>query len=481
MITSWADIRRTEGGRGSTEAARRLALEGRRVLVVGLQRSGKGAVKLLLEAGCSVTATDLKGEADLDIDARVLRERGVRLVLGEQPESLAADADLVVVSPGVPSGAPVVSAARARGVQVIGELELAYRASAGTWLAVTGTNGKSTTTALLGELAATTGRPTLVAGNIGIALSSEVARVPAGGLIVAEVSSFQLDTIEAFRPRVAVLLNITEDHLDRYDSFEDYAESKRRVFMNQTSEDFAVLNVDDPRVASLDRDLVASVIPVSVTREVRNGVFVRRGSIVSRLGGEEREIVEAARLRIRGPHNLADAVAAVAAASAVGVDPASAARALTGFSPLPHRMEPVAEIDGVLFVNDSKATNVDSVLYALSSYEAPIVLIAGGKDKGADFRRLRDPIRERVKAAILIGEAADSMERALSGETVIERAASLGEAVRAAAAVAGAGDVVLLSPACASFDMFTDFEERGRVFKAEVEALGRAGLRRATP
>jgi UDP-N-acetylmuramoylalanine--D-glutamate ligase len=354
---------------------------------------------------------------------------------------------------------------------VIGELELAYRASSATWLAVTGTNGKSTTTALLGELVATIGRPSVVAGNIGIALSAEVAGVPADGFVVAEVSSFQLDTIEAFRPRVAVLLNITEDHLDRYDSFEAYVESKRRVFMNQTSDDFAVMNMDDPRVASLRASVRATVIPVSTTREVQDGVFVRGGSIVSRLGEEEREVVQAARLCIPGPHNLANAVAAVAAAAAVGADPAPAAEALMRFTPLPHRMEPVAELRGVRYVNDSKATNVDSVLYALASYEAPIVLIAGGKEKGADFRRLSDAVGGRVRAAILIGEAADAMERALAGRTAVKRAGSLEDAVRAAAAAADPGDVVLLSPACASFDMFEDFEDRGRAFRAAVEAL----------
>jgi UDP-N-acetylmuramoylalanine--D-glutamate ligase len=468
MITSLASIRREESARG---AAGGLGLRGKSVLVVGLARSGAAAVELLVEAGCSVTATDLRAEGALPIDAGALGERGVRLVLGEHPTELLDGVDLVVVSPGVPSTAPLVTEAGRRGTHVIGELELAYRASSGRWLAVTGTNGKSTTTALLGELVATTGRPSVVAGNIGIALSSEVTRVPADGLIVAEVSSFQLDTIDTFRPRVAVLLNITEDHLDRYDSFDDYARSKKRVFMNQRSDDFAVLNVDDPRVESLASDVRATVIPVSTTREVQDGVFVRRGSIVSRMGDEEREIVEAARLLIPGPHNLANAVAAVAAASAIGVDAASAAEALTRFEPLEHRMEPVAEHRGVRYVNDSKATNVDSVMYALSSYEAPIVLIAGGRAKGAEFERLAHLVSERVKAAILIGEAAPTIERAFAGRTEVERAGSLGEAVRAAAALALPGDVVLLSPACASFDMFDDFEDRGRAFKAEVEAL----------
>jgi len=472
MITSWADVRRAGGKRAPSGRAERLAaLRGKDVLVVGLARSGRAAVELLLESGCSVAATDLRRADELGIDAAEWERRGVRLTLGDHPIELLDAAELIVVSPGVPEEAPLVAEGRARGIPVIGELELAYRASAGVWLAVTGTNGKTTTTALLGELVRTTGNPVAVAGNIGIALSSEVASVPAEGFIVAEVSSFQLDSIEAFAPRVAVLLNITEDHLDRYDSFDDYVRSKKRIFMNQTGEDFAVMNVDDPRIEALVGGVRANVIPVSTTREVRDGVFVRRGSIVSRLGEEEREIVQAARLRIPGPHNLANAVAAVAAATAVGVDPASAAAALTRFSPLPHRMEPIAEMNGVLFVNDSKATNVDSVRYALASYDRPIVLIAGGKDKGADFGALRDLVRERVKRLVLIGEAADAMERSFAGVASVERAASLREAVRAAAESASPGDVVLLSPACASFDMFEDFEDRGRRFKDEVRAL----------
>jgi UDP-N-acetylmuramoylalanine--D-glutamate ligase len=447
------------------------------VLVVGLARSGKAAVELLLAAGSSVTATDLRSGDELGPDTRSLAQRGARLVLGGHPPELLDAVDLVVVSPGVPSDAPLAAGARRRGITVIGELELAFRSSAGGWLAVTGTNGKSTTTALLGALVATIGRPTVVAGNIGIALSSEVARIPSDGLIVAEVSSFQLDTIDTFRPRVAVLLNITEDHLDRYDSFEDYARSKSRIFMNQASDDFAVLNIDDPLVEALAEDVRATVIPVSTTREVRDGVFVRGGSIVSRLGGQETEVVEASRLRIPGPHNLANAVAALAAATAIGADPGAAAAALTQFGPLPHRMEPIAEHRGVLYVNDSKATNVESVLCALASYGSPIVLIAGGKDKGADFERLAGPVAERVRAAILIGEAAGAIERALAGRTHVERADSLGDAVRASAALAVPGDTVLLSPACASFDMFDDFEDRGRAFRAEVEGLvsGRQG------
>ncbi len=396
----------------------------------------------------------------------------MELVLGEQSPSLLEGVDLVVISPGVPLDTPIPTAARERGLPMIGELELAYRASEGTWLAVTGTNGKTTTTALLAELARATGKPVTVAGNIGLAASSEVRGVPPEGLVVAEVSSFQLDTADEFRPHVAVLLNITEDHLDRYDSFDHYAESKRRIFMNQTADDYAVLNVDDPRVASFADGIGAKVIPVSTEREVPGGVFVRAGTIVSGVGGAEEEIVEAKDLGIPGPHNLANALAAVAAAAVVGVGASEAADVLKTFAPLEHRLEPVAEIDGVLYVNDSKATNVDAVGFALRSYDAPIVLVAGGREKDTDFSPLAEPIADHVRHLILIGEAADKMELAFAGAAPVSRAGSLHEAVAMAGNAAAPGDVVLLSPACASFDMFDDFEDRGRKFKEEVARLG---------
>jgi UDP-N-acetylmuramoylalanine--D-glutamate ligase len=449
------------------------ALASKKVLVVGLARSGRAAVDLLLDSGAKVTAADLRGADELDFDTSSWKERGAELRLGEQTAELLGGIDLVVLSPGVPLDTPVPVAARARGVPVISELELAYQVSEATWLAVTGTNGKTTTTALLGELVKKTGRPTVVAGNIGVALTSEVRELSERGLVVAEVSSFQLDTIDRFSPHVAVLLNITEDHLDRYDSFEHYVASKTRIFMNQSADDFAVLNVDDPRVASLADTLAATVIPVSGTREVENGVFVRGRTIVSRVGTGEKEIIAAQDLRIPGPHNLGNALAAVAAASAVGVEPEAAAQVLRRFHPLEHRLETVAEIDGVVYVNDSKATNVEAVSFALRSFDAPIVLIAGGRSKGADFSALADLVAEHVKRAILIGEAADAMERAFSGLTSVERVDTLHDAVLCAGRAAYPDGVVLLSPACASFDMFRDFEDRGRQFKEEVAALRR--------
>jgi len=448
-----------------------LRLETGTVLVVGLARSGRAAVELLLDCGSSVVATDLRATDELRALATEWSRRGVRVVLGENPPGLTDGVDLVVLSPGVPHDTPLALGARKRGIRVIGELELAYAVSKGTWIAVTGTNGKTTTTALTGELVKTTGRPVLVGGNIGVALADRSRDVPEDGLIVAEVSSFQLDTIVDFRPRVAVLLNVTEDHLDRYPSLEAYTESKLRIFMNQDETDFAVLNVDDPTVAAAADTLRSGIIPVSSERVVEGGVFVRDGVIVSQVTGRDEPVIPAADLGIPGPHNLSNALAATAAAAAVGVTPGDAARVLRTFAPLEHRLERVADIDGVTYVNDSKATNVDSVSFALRSYDRPIVLIAGGKDKGSDFSVLADLVGARVKHVVLIGDAAPKLEAALKRAAATERAGSLREAVRAAARAASPGDVVLLSPACASFDMFRDYEDRGRQFKAEVAGL----------
>jgi UDP-N-acetylmuramoylalanine--D-glutamate ligase len=454
-----------------------LELRGLRALVVGLARSGRAAVDLLLASGSSVVATDLKATDELRALAERWSRLGARVVLGENPPALLDGADVVVLSPGVPLTTPLAAEAARRGVRVIGELELAFAVSRAAWLGVTGTNGKTTTTALTGELVRKTGRPVLVGGNIGVALADRARGIGEDGYIVAEVSSFQLDTIEAFRPKVAVLLNVTEDHLDRYPSLEAYAASKRRIFMNQSEDDFAVLNVDDPAVAAAADTLRSRVVPVSAVREVEGGVFARNGLIVSRVSGREERILPASELGIPGPHNLSNALAATAAAMAVGVTAGDAADALRAFSPLEHRLERVAEIDGVAYVNDSKATNVDSVSFALRSYDRPIVLIAGGRDKETDFSPLASLAAGRVKRAVLIGEAAPKLEAALRGVVPTERAATLHDAVRASASAAAPGDVVLLSPACASFDMFADYEDRGRQFKTEVAGL--AAERRA--
>ncbi|MCD4690281.1 UDP-N-acetylmuramoyl-L-alanine--D-glutamate ligase, partial [bacterium] len=396
-----------------TRARRELA--GLRVVVVGLARSGRAAVDLLLEAGSSVVATDLRSAQQLGLDPASWLERGAELELGSQPVELLDGAGLVVVSPGVPSDAPLLKAAGERSIPVIGELELGYQVSEATWVAITGTNGKTTTTALVGELVKTTGRPVFVGGNIGTAVSHKATRVPRDGVIVAEVSSFQLDTTESFRPSVGALLNITEDHLDRYDTFGDYADSKMRLFANQTVDDTAVLYVDDEEVAKRVAEIRGSVVPVSTTRELSDGVFVRGGTVVSRIGGSETEVLPVHELGLPGPHNLVNSMVAFAVASSVGVAPDAAADVLRSFESLEHRLEFVREIAGVTYVNDSKATNVDSVRFALQSYASPIVWIAGGKEKGSDLTALRELAREHVRCAVHIGQAAGNLESALAG------------------------------------------------------------------
>ncbi|MBD3368236.1 MAG: UDP-N-acetylmuramoyl-L-alanine--D-glutamate ligase [Candidatus Eisenbacteria bacterium] len=445
--------------------------KGKRIVVLGLARSGVAAARLLADAGASVVATDLRDADALGIDEDQWSRLGIELVLGSHPETLLDGADLLVTSPGVPSDTPLTVAARERGVEIIGELELAWRMSEARWIAITGTNGKTTTTALTGELVGTLGRPTVVAGNIGVPVSGEVRNVPRGGFVVAEVSSFQLDTIRDFRPVVAACLNITPDHLDRYDSMDDYAASKARIFMNQREDDVAILNADDPRTAALADGIRSRVLYVSSAREVEHGAFVRSGTVVLRMDGRETEVTAAGDLGITGPHNLANALAALMSAAAVGVEAGPAAQVLRGFRPLEHRMEPVGERGGVLFVNDSKATNIESARCALASFDRPIVLIAGGRDKGSDFTGIRDLVADRVKHLVLIGEAADAIEKALGGEAPLSRAATMQDAVERATDAADDGDVVLLSPACASFDMFDDFEHRGRAFKDAVRAL----------
>jgi len=471
MITGWADEKKGVTHRNGSALGSAYEWRGRRVVVVGLARSGRAAVDLLLSRGARVTATDSRPADELELPSGEWLARDVRMELGGHPAGMLHGAEIVVVSPGVPSDSEIVSQAADRGIPVIGELELAYRLSRGAWLAVTGTNGKTTTTALLGELVKRAGRPTVVAGNIGIALSSEVADTSNDGYVVAEVSSFQLDTIDTFKPRVAVLLNVTEDHLDRYPSFREYAESKRRIFENQTAEDYAVLNFDDRIVRELKDTLSAAVVPVSVDGEVPGGVFVRDGAIVTQVGGSERKVIDVSRMALRGPHNLQNAAAATAAALSIGVDLEAIAGVLEAFGPLRHRMEPVAEIDGVTYVNDSKATNVESVQCALRSYGRPIILIAGGRDKDADFERLTELVKANVKRLIVIGEAAPKLRRALGNFVPMETAGSIEEAVRGAASSASPGDVVLLSPACASFDMFRDFEDRGDRFIEAVRGL----------
>jgi UDP-N-acetylmuramoylalanine--D-glutamate ligase len=445
-------------------------LAGRRVTVVGLAKSGTAAARLLASSGAEVRATDAKPIAALGREVATLAAEGVHLVDG--PAAFAG-AELVVVSPGVPVDSRQLAPARARGVPVIGELELGWRAMEAETIAITGTNGKTTTTALTGALVAARSRPVLVGGNIGTPLAAHALTFAPEGLVVAEVSSFQLETIETFRPRVAAVLNITPDHLDRHRTFESYADAKARIFLNQTASDCAVLNADDEPTRALAPRTAAQVLWFSRLRPVERGVFVRDGWVVARLRTEVEPICPVTEIRLRGQHNVENVLAATACALWIGVNAASIRRAVGSFKAVAHRIEYVRDVTGVHVYNDSKGTNVASTIKALESFPERVVLIAGGKGKGQDFAPLAAAARGRVGHAVVIGEDGDKIAAAFERAGIAVSAAdSMPAAIDAALAAAHAGDVVLLSPACASFDMFDNYEHRGDVFKRLVERLG---------
>jgi len=439
--------------------------------VVGFGLSGQAAADLLLREGARVRVVDDDpGVADR-VDQAEWDSRGVTLSLGNANPSAVDRPDLMVISPGVPLSSPWVGWARESGVPVAGEIEVASWFAAAPMAVVTGTNGKSTTTELLGAVIREWDRPVVVGGNIGRALSGLIRRVPPDGWIVAELSSFQMETIHRFRPRVAVYLNLTPDHLDRYASLDEYRLAKERMFENQTGSDLAVLNRDDDLVWSARERTHARVLATSLAGGVEEGVGVVEERVVARLNGRELDVCGSDEIGIRGPHNLSNALAVVAAALWMGAPAEAVARALAAFEGLPHRMESLGAVGDVEFINDSKATNVEAVLSALASFEHPVILIAGGLGKGLDFSPLAEGARGVVKRAVLVGQSREEIGRALERATRIEFAESMSDAVRRAYGAARPGETVLLSPACASFDMFRNFEHRGDVFRAAVGTL----------
>jgi UDP-N-acetylmuramoylalanine--D-glutamate ligase len=385
------------------------------------------------------------------------------------------DTDTVVVSPGVPSDAPLVKEALARGIGVVSELEVASWFCPAPVVAITGTNGKTTTTVLTGRMFSDARRASVVAGNIGTAFSEVVGSLGGDGVAVLEVSSFQLDYIRSFRPKVAAILNITPDHLDRYGhSFENYIAAKERVFRNQGTGDVLIYNADDDVTrTAVQRDVASSVqlLPFSVRHPLGEGAFLSGGMLRLSTGGRSHDIVQADAISIRGEHNMANAMAATLAANVMGVPPASIRATLRNFKGVEHRLEFVRELDGITYVNDSKATNVDSVWYALRSFDRPLIVLMGGRDKGNDYARLREPVQKNVRAIVAIGESAEKVRAAFAPVVRVESAATMGDAVSAARRLALSGDIVLLSPACASFDWFDNYEHRGRVFKETVMSL----------
>jgi len=454
-----------------------MELRGKRVLVVGLGKSGVASALFLKLRGARVTVSDTKTEDELRAEIPVLLDQGITVETGEHGERTFHGQDLIVVSPGVSVDALPIVRARTSGEPIIGEIELAAQFLAGRIVAITGSNGKTTTTTLTGEILTAGGLPTLVGGNIGTPAISLVERAKPDHIIVLEVSSFQLETIQTFRPKMAVILNITSDHLDRHRTFEAYAGAKARIFENQQADDFAVLNADDPNCVALAEVIPARICWFSRKKEVQPGASVRDGRIGFRDAEGEREIMLVSEIPLKGGHNLENVLAAICAGALMGVKPEHIRRAVQQFKAVEHRLEYVATIRGVDYYNDSKATNVDATIKALESFPANIHLILGGKDKGSDYTVLNDLLRERVKRVYTIGAAAEKIESHIKGAAEIVPAETLDDAVRRAAAVAQAGDVVLLAPACASFDQFDNYEHRGRVFKQVVHTIAEQARR----
>lgn len=460
-------------------------LEGKKVLVVGIARSGIAAARLLASRGAIVIANDIKHESDIRDAAEELRKLDVMLSLGAHPESLFVNADLIVLSPGVPADLPPVETARRRGIEIISEPELASRFLPGRIIGVTGSNGKTTVTTLVGELMQAAGAEVIVGGNIGTPLTSLIEKATPGTWTVAELSSFQLEMIDSLRVNVAVVTNITPDHLDRHGTFENYVRAKHRIFLNQNKDDWAVLNGQDQGVADMVTKLgvrsrkvyFSSRGPETLAGSVA-GAYVQAGRVCTTMmtdGDGEVDVMGLDEIRLPGMHNVENVMTALAAtfcAMETGVRGLPAlADAIRRFKGVEHRIEFVAEISGIKFYNDSKATNVDSTVKALEAFERGIIVILGGKDKGSDYTVLAPLIRSRVKQVILIGAASDKIAEHLEGTVSMARARSMEDAVLKAMEVAAAGDVVLLAPACASFDMFDNYEHRGRVFKESVYKL----------
>lgn len=446
-------------------------LEQVKTLVVGAGRSGLAVSRFLSSKGAAVTLTDSKNQAALDGDLKTLSDAGVELALGRYPE--VDGFALVVVSPGVPLNVAPVARALALGIPVIGELELAWRFCRAPLVAITGTNGKTTTTSLAGEMFKDAGMHTLVAGNIGNPLVAEVEKYGPSDLIVAEVSSFQLETTVHFHPCVAVILNITPDHLDRHGDINGYTAAKARIFANQGPQDHTILNYDDPLVRELAGRCHGRVIFFSRTHTLETGVFVQGGQIVANWNGHFVPVMPVNELRLPGAHNLENALAAVACGLVRGVPEQRLADTLRRFAGVPHRLEPVAEINGVRYINDSKGTNPDASIKALESYEQPIVLLAGGKNKGNDFTVFARRAKEKVRAMVVLGQCAGELAAAAraAGIERILTAGDFRQAVFMAREEARPGDVVLLSPACASWDMFKSYEERGDLFREIVLSM----------
>jgi UDP-N-acetylmuramoylalanine--D-glutamate ligase len=442
---------------------------GDKVLVIGAARSGLAGAEFLAKQGNQVVLTDMKQAVQVDN----LAELGVSFVWGEQPDVEAIKPDYIVMSPGVPLTIPPVKYAKEHGIPVIGELELAYRNCKAPFAAITGTNGKTTTTTLIGELMKKTGRQVFVGGNIGVPIITYADKLQEEDIVVAEVSSFQLETVESFCPHLALMINLTPDHLDRHGDMAGYLAAKARIFENQKESDYLVLNYDDEALRELAPQSRGKVIFFSQKHKLEEGVYLDGSQVMLALNGESLFICNADEIAIKGKHNLENSMGAIAFAYLSGVRAEDIRDVLMTFQGVEHRLEPVRTLNEVLYINDSKGTNPDSTIKAIEAYDRPIVIILGGKNKGVPFTELAGLVKQRVKKAVLVGQAKEELAEALDAADFSDyvRTESFEEAVTKAAELAEPGDIVLLSPACTSWDMFSSFEERGRLFKKLVMEL----------
>ncbi len=447
----------------------------KKVLVIGMARSGIAATKALCQAGAYVTINDIKPEAVLEEYLTELKGLPIETRLGEKADHLVEGKDFIVISPSVPIESSFVHRARALKVPVYSEFELGYRMCSAPIVAITGTNGKTTTTALMGQIFTNAKRRTHVVGNIGIPFTGKALEITPDDTVVAEVSSFQLEAIHSFHPKVAAVLNITEDHLNRHKSMENYIAMKSRIFVNQDENDFLVLNRDDDLTAALAGKSKSKVLFFSRKMKVENGAYLEGGNLVLSLDGQNRIVCLVEEIGIPGVHNLENALAAAAMAAVMGVAPEDIAHTLKTFAGVEHRLEFVKELDGIRFINDSKGTNPEASIKAIEAMNRPTLLIAGGMDKGSDFSTFIDSFGQKIKALLVLGETAEKLIQTAEwkGFKPVYHVSTIEEAVRKAYEMAKPGWNVLLSPACASWDMFKDFEERGRVFKDAVHNLRR--------
>jgi len=443
-------------------------IEGKKVTVFGAARSGMAVALLLKKMGADVFVTEVKKDMELKKEKEKLINYKIDWETGGHTQKAIEKRDFIVLSPGVPTDLPLLKRARDKKIPVFSEIEVAYWLSKGKIVGITGSNGKTTTATLLGEILKEDGKKFSVCGNIGLPFSDAVEVLSQDHIVVLELSSFQLETISEFHPEIAAVINITSDHLDRHVDFRSYKEAKLRIFENQTQKDFAVLNLDDNETKSLNQPVGSKSFFFSTQERVEQGIFVKENKLISRLFDKEERVIDTAKIRIKGPHNLSNSACATCIAKILGVKNEAISRALENFSGVEHRLEEVASISGVKFINDSKATNVNSVWYALKSINGPIILLMGGRDKGGDFTKLKELIQKKVKLLILLGEAREKIKSQLGDLVSWLFVEDLGQAVDQAYSQAKSEDFVLLSPGCSSFDMFENYEHRGEIFKAKV-------------